>query len=154
MFLHLRPCSSSLQSPLNLSPCYALFRHRLKSHSSALFDLDCPLIHQQKIRLRAPTICDVDQWLSLPSRKPDSPVWHSGLSSFPVLEPSCPVGDRHSRNICLLCSSLRGQNPKQVLTIPSGSALTVESMDRTTPPKVDKVDTSSAEGPTTQALVA
>jgi hypothetical protein len=29
-----------------------------------------------------------------------------------------------------------------------------KSMVRTTPPKVDKVDTSSAEAPTTQALVA
>jgi hypothetical protein len=29
-----------------------------------------------------------------------------------------------------------------------------ESVDRITPPKVDKVDTSSAEAPTSQALVA
>jgi hypothetical protein len=35
-----------------------------------------------------------------------------------------------------------------------GSALAVESMDRTTPPMVDKVDTSSTEAPMAQALVA
>jgi hypothetical protein len=116
-------------------------------------DLDCPLIHQQKIWLQAPAAYAADQRLLLPLRKSDGPVWHSGLSGFPVLESYCPVGGRHSRNGRLLCSSLRGQNPQQVLTILGGSALAVESMDRTTPPKVDKEDTSSTEGPTVQALV-
>jgi hypothetical protein len=40
------------------------------------------------------------------------------------------------------------------LTTPGGSALAAESKDHTTPPKVDKADTSSAEAPTAQALVA
>jgi hypothetical protein len=154
MFLHLGPCSSYLQSPLDLSPCYASLRHRWKSRSFALSDLDCPLIHQQKIWLRAPTACATDQRLLLPLEKLNCLVWHSGLSSFPNLEPSYPVGGRHFRNSCLLCNRLRGQNPQQVLTIPGGSTLMVESMDRTTPPKVDKVDTSSAEASTAQALVA
>jgi hypothetical protein len=154
MSLNLGPCSTSLQSPLYLSPCYTLLHHRPKSHSSALSGLDCPLIHQQKIRLQAPTAYVADQRQLFPSGKPDGPVWHSGLSEFPVLEPSCPVGGRHSRNDRLLCSSLCGQNPHQVLTITDGSALVAESMDRTTPPQVDKADTSSTEAPTTQALVA
>jgi hypothetical protein len=42
----------------------------------------------------------------------------------------------------------------QVLTIPGGSAVAAESMDHTTPSKVDKTDTSSAEAPMAQALVA
>jgi hypothetical protein len=41
-----------------------------------------------------------------------------------------------------------------VLTIPGGSASMVESMVCTTPPKVDKVDTSSMEVSTAWALVA
>jgi hypothetical protein len=86
--------------------------------------------------------------------KPDGPVWHSGLFGFPVLKPSCPVGGRRSHNGSLLFSSLRGQNHQQVPTIPGGSALAAESIDRTTTPKVDKADTSSAETPTAQALVA
>jgi hypothetical protein len=35
------------------------------------------------------------------------------------------------------------------MTIPGGSALVVAHMDRTTPPKEDKVGTSSAEAPMT-----
>jgi hypothetical protein len=151
MFLHLGPCSSYLQSPLDLSPCYASLHHRRKSRSLALSDLDCPLIHQQKIWLRAPTACATDQRLLLPLGKLNCPVWHFGLSGFPNLEPSCPVGGRHFRNSCLLCNRLRGQNPQQVLTIPGGSTLMVESMDRTTLPKVD---TSSTEASMAQALVA
>jgi hypothetical protein len=53
-----------------------------------------------------------------------------------------------------MCSSLHGQNPQQVLTIPGGSASATEPMVPTTPPKEDKVDTSSVEVPTAQALVA
>jgi hypothetical protein len=151
MFLHLGPCSSSLQSPLDLSPCYASLHHRRKSRSLALSDLDCPLIDQQKIWLWAPTACATDQRLLLPLGKPNCPVWHSGMSGFPDLEPSCPVGGRHSRNSCLLCNRLRGPNPQQVLTIPDGSTLVVESMDRTTLPKMDKMDTSSAEASTAQS---
>jgi hypothetical protein len=55
-------------------PCYASLRHRSKSRSSALFDLDCPLIHQQKIRLWAPTARAADQRLLLPSGKPNGPI--------------------------------------------------------------------------------
>jgi hypothetical protein len=117
-------------------------------------DLDCPLIHQQKIHLRAPIVCGTDQRLSLPLGKSDGPVWHSGLFGFPILKPSYPVGSRHSHNDCLLCSSLRGHNPQQVPTIPGGSALVAESMDRTTPTKVDKAETSSVKAPMAQTLVA
>jgi hypothetical protein len=77
-----------------------------------------------------------------------------GWFGFPVLEPSCPVGGQHCHNSHLLCSSLYGKNPQQVLPIPSGSALATEFMDRTTPPKVEKADTSLAEAPMAQALVA
>jgi hypothetical protein len=44
-------------------------------------------------------------------------------------------------------SILHGQNPEQVLTISGGSASVVAPMDRTTPPKEDKVGTSSVEAP-------
>jgi hypothetical protein len=87
--------------------------------------------------------------LLLSSVELDGLVQHSRLSSFPVLEPSCPAGGRCSHNSHLLCSILRGQNPQQVLTISGGSALAVESTDHTTLPKVDKADTSLAEAPTT-----
>jgi hypothetical protein len=70
------------------------------------------------------------------------------------LEPSYLVGGQHSRNGHLLCSSLHGQNPQQVLTIPGVSALVAEFMDRTTPPMVDMADTSLAEAPMAHALVA
>jgi hypothetical protein len=81
-------------------------------------------------------------------------VWHFRLSGFPILRSSCPTGGRHIRNGHLLCSSLYGQNPQQVLTIPSGSASAVTPMVCTTLPKEDKVDTSSAKAPMAQALVA
>jgi hypothetical protein len=81
-------------------------------------------------------------------------VWHFRLSGFPILRSSCPTGGRHIRNGHLLRSSLYGQNPQQVLTIPSGSASAVTPMVCTTLPKEDKVDTSSAKAPMAQALVA
>jgi hypothetical protein len=150
MFLRLGPCPASLQPSMDPSSCQALLRHRPKSHSSALSDLDCPLIHQQRIQLRAPIAYAADQRLLLPSGKSDGLVWHSGLSDFSVLEPFCSVGGRHSCNDRLICSTLHGQNPQLVLTILGGSALVVEPMDRNTPPKVN---TLSAEAPTAQALV-
>jgi hypothetical protein len=51
-------------------------------------------------------------------------------------------------------SSPHSQNPQYVLTIPGGSALAVVTMVRTTLSKEDKVDTSLAEVPMAQALVA
>jgi hypothetical protein len=51
-------------------------------------------------------------------------------------------------------STIHGRNPQKVLTIPNGSALVVELTVGTTPPKEDKVDTSSVEAPMAQALVA
>jgi hypothetical protein len=88
-----------------------------------------------------------DQELLLSLGKLDGPVWHSGLSSIPILRPSCPASGRRIRNDRLLRSSLRGQNPQYVLTIPGGSASVVVSIVHTTPPKEDKVDTSLVEGP-------
>jgi hypothetical protein len=117
-------------------------------------DLDCPLIHQQKIHLQAPTTCDADQRLLLPLGKLDDLIWHFRLSHFLVLKPSCPVGGRHSHNGHLLCSSLRGRNSQKILTILSVSASMAESINHTTPSKVYKANTSSAEVPTAQALVA
>jgi hypothetical protein len=100
------------------------------------------------------TVC-VASWKLLQSlRKPDDLICHSGLSSFPVLKASYPVASRHSHNGRLLCSSLYGQNLQLVLTILGGCASVAEPMVRTTPPKVDKVGTSSAEAPTAQALTA
>jgi hypothetical protein len=95
-----------------------------------------------------------NQVLLLPPGKLDGPIWHSRLSSFPALKLLCPVDGRCVCSIHLLHSSLHGQNSKKVLTILGGSASVVEPMDRTTPPKEDKVGTSSAEAPTAQALVA
>jgi hypothetical protein len=90
----------------------------------------------------------------MPLRKLDGLVWHSGLSNFPALGSSCPTGGRRKCSGHLLRSCLSGQNPQQVLTIPGGSASTVVPMVHTTPPNEDKVDTSSAEVPTAQALAA
>jgi hypothetical protein len=98
--------------------------------------------------------CAGDQELRLSSGKLDGLVWHSRLSDFSALRPSYPTGSRHICNGCLLRSSLRGQNPQQVQTIPSGNASAVAPMVSTTPPKEDNVDTSSAEAPAAQALVA
>jgi hypothetical protein len=95
-----------------------------------------------------------DQVMSLPPEKPDGPVWHYGLSGLPAPKLLCPADGRCVYSNHLLRSSLHGQNPRQVLTIPGQSASVVEPMDRTTPPKEDKVGTSSAEAPTAQALVA
>jgi hypothetical protein len=50
--------------------------------------------------------------------------------------------------------NLRDQNLQLILTILGESALAVEHMVHTTPPKVEKMDTTSAEAPTAQALVA
>jgi hypothetical protein len=55
---------------------------------------------------------DGDQELLLSSEKSDGPVWHSGLSGFPVLMPSCPTGGRRIHSGHLLHSSLCGQNPQ------------------------------------------
>jgi hypothetical protein len=88
------------------------------------------------------------------SGKLNHPVWGSGPSNFPVLESCCLAGGRHICNGYLLRSSLHGQNPQQTLTILGGSASEAEPKVRTTPPKEDKVDTSSVEVPIIQALVA
>jgi hypothetical protein len=142
------PCSASLQSPLDLSSCRALFCHRPKSRSLALSDLDYPppLVSKHPL-IPALIACVPVLEPLLPWGELDGPVWHSGLSGFPILEPSCPVGGRCSSNGRLLCSGLHGQNPQRVLTISGGRALAVESMNHTTPPKVGKVDTSSTEAP-------
>jgi hypothetical protein len=95
-----------------------------------------------------------DQVLSLPPGKPNGLVWHSGLSDFPAPKLVFPANGRCVRSSHLLHSSLHGQNPEQVLTIPGGSASMVAPVDRTSSPKKDKVGTSSAEAPTAQALVA
>jgi hypothetical protein len=95
-----------------------------------------------------------DQVLSLPTGKLDDPVWHFGLSDFPTLKLLCPADGRCVHSSHLLCSSLHGQNPEQVLTIPGGSASVVAPMDRTTPPKEDKVGTSSMKAPMALALVS
>jgi hypothetical protein len=81
-------------------------------------------------------------------------VCHSGPSSFLALRPSYPASGQRIRNSRLLCSSLYSQNPQQVLIILGGSALVAMPMVRTTPPKEDKVDTSSVEVSMAQALVS
>jgi hypothetical protein len=88
------------------------------------------------------------------SWKPDDPVYHFRLSSFPTLRSSSPGSGRCIRNGRPLRSNPYSQNPQQVLTIPGGSASVVVPMVRTTPPKEDKADTSSVEVPTAQSLVA
>jgi hypothetical protein len=120
----------------------------MKSRSSALPDLDCPPISKHPL-IPALIACVAALELLLSSGEPDGPVCHSGMSDFPNLEHSCLAGGRCSHNGHLLCSSLRGQNPQQVLTMSGGSALAAESTDCTTLPKVDKADTSPAEGPMT-----
>jgi hypothetical protein len=95
-----------------------------------------------------------DQVLSLPPGKPNGLVWHSGLSDFLAPKLVFAANGRCVHSSHLLHSSLHGQNPEQVLTIPGGSASMVAPVDRTSSPKKDKVGTSSAEAPTAQALVA
>jgi hypothetical protein len=138
---------------MNFFPHQTLLRHWLKIYSPALSSLDYLPGDQQEAHW-VPFVLASDQVLSLPPRKSDGPVWHSGLSDFPAPKLLCLADGRCVRSSHLLCSSLHGQNPEQVLTIPSGSASVVEPMDRTTPPKEDKVGTSSTEARTAQALMA
>jgi hypothetical protein len=119
-----------------------------KIRSPTLSSLDCLPSDQQKTHLLVPLAPVGDQVLLLLPEKLDGMVWGSGLSDFPVPRPSSPAGGRCIHSGHLLHSSLHSQNPEQVLTIPGGSALVVELMAHTTPPKVDKVDTSSMEAPT------
>jgi hypothetical protein len=151
---HLGPCLALLHPPLDPSPCRVSFCHWLKIRSSVLSYSGYPLIHQQKFHPWAPTACSIDQELWLSSGKPNGPIWHSTLSSFPVLEAYYPIVARRSCNDRLLCSNLHGQNLLKVLTFPSEVVSTTEPTVHTTLPKVDKVDTSSAEDPTAQALAA
>jgi hypothetical protein len=95
-----------------------------------------------------------NQMLSLPPRKLDGPVWHAGLSGFPTPKLLCPTDGRCVCSSHLLHSSLHGQNPEQVLTIPGGSASVVAPMDRSIPSKEEEVGTSSMEAPTALTLVA
>jgi hypothetical protein len=80
-----------------------------------------------------------------------------GISDYPILLswslPILLVADTPITVISCVVASI-AKTPQQVLTISGGSALATESMDRTTPSKVNKENTSSAEAPTTQALVA
>jgi hypothetical protein len=80
-----------------------------------------------------------------------------GISDYPILLswslPILLVADTPITIISCVVASI-AKTPQQVLTISGGSALATESMDRTTPSKVNKENTSSAEAPTTQALVA
>jgi hypothetical protein len=141
------PCSTLLSPPLDSSPHRASLHHWLKTCSSALCSPDCFLVDQQRIHpLMLITRAD-DQELLLSLGKLDDPVWHFGLSSFPALRPSYPIGGRRICNNHLLSSSPRAQNPQQVLTIPGGSESVVVPMVRTTPPKEDNVDTSSVKVP-------
>jgi hypothetical protein len=87
-------------------------------------------------------------------QKSDGPVWETRLSGFPTLKLLCPTDGQCVHRSHLLRSSLHGQNPEQVLTIPGGSASVVAPIDCTTPPKEDKVGTSSTEAPMAKTLVA
>jgi hypothetical protein len=149
--LLLEPCSTLLP-PLLVFPSHrASLPNWLKIHSPALSSLVSLPFDQQKIHLLMPLAPTGDQVLLLLPGKPDGPIWHSRLSGFSVLRPSCLVGGWRVRSGHLLHSSLHSQNPEQVLTIPGVSASAVEPMAHTTPPKVD---TSPVEAPTVQALVA
>jgi hypothetical protein len=68
------------------------------------------------------------------------------MVQFGVLD--CPVFLTRGPSVLLVA------DPEQVLTISGGSASVVVSMVHTTPPKEDKVGTSSAEVPMAQVLVA
>jgi hypothetical protein len=142
--LLLEPCSALLWPPLDFPLHQTLLCHWLKIYSPALSSLDCLLAEQQEAHW-VPSAPAGDHMLSLPPAKLDGLVWHSGLSDFPALKLLCPADGRCVRSSHLLHSSLYCQNPKQVLTIPGGSASIVAPMDRTTPCKEDKVGTSSVE---------
>jgi hypothetical protein len=133
-------------------PHRTLLRHWPKIYSPAPSSLDCLPSYQQEAHW-VPSAPIGDQVLSLPHGKPDGSVWHSGLSNFPAPKLLCPTDGRCVCSSHLLHSSLHGPNPEQVLTILGGGASVVAPMDRTTPPKEDKVGTSSAEAPTAHALV-
>jgi hypothetical protein len=143
-----------LPPPPDPFPHQASLCHRWpKLCSSAFPKPSCPLIHQWKTHPWASTTCITDLGLLLSLGKPDGPVSHSRLFDFPTLEPYCPAGGRHSHNGRLLCNSLHSQNPPRVLTISGGSASAMEPTIRTSPPKMDKVGTSSMKIPMVWALV-
>jgi hypothetical protein len=105
------PYPALLPPLLDLSPCRALLHHWPKSCSSTLSTPGRFLVDQQRIHPSALLTRAGDSEL-LSSGKPDGPVWHFRLSSFPVLKPSGPAGGRHIRTDRLLHSSLCGQNPQ------------------------------------------
>jgi hypothetical protein len=130
------------------SPHQALLCHWPKFHSSALPDPDY-LPNSEHPLIFALIVCVVVLEFLLSLGKSDGLVWHSRLSGFPAWY----VVGRHLHNSLLLRGSLHGQNLQLVLIILGESASAMKSTDRTTPPKVDKADTSLVEAPTAQALV-
>jgi hypothetical protein len=108
--------------------------------------LDCLPTDQQEAHW-VPSAPGGDQVLSLPPGKTNGLIWHFRLFGFPAPKLLCPADGQCVRSSHLLHSSLHGQSSEQVLTIPGGSASVVTPMDCTTPPKEDKVGTSSVEAP-------
>jgi hypothetical protein len=106
--------------------------------------LTAPPLISEHFLIFASIACVAALELLLSSGKPDDPVWYSGLSDFPAWS---AVG-QHLRNNRLLCGNLHGQNLKLVLTILGETTSAAEPMVCSTPPMVDKVDTSSTEAPT------
>jgi hypothetical protein len=78
------PYPTLLPPPLDLSPRRASLCHRPKSCSSALCSPECFLADQQKTHWVSPALAGDHVLLLLP-RKPDGPIWHSGLFGFPAL---------------------------------------------------------------------
>jgi hypothetical protein len=148
----MKPYPALLPPLLDSPPYWFLLHHWLQTRSSALSSPNCSLVDQQRVHPSMFLARAGDQELLLSPGKPDGLVWNSVLFGFLALRPSCTAGGRHTRNGYLLHSSLHGQNPQQVLTNPGGSASAMVPMVHTTAPKEDKVDTSSAEVPTDQAL--
>jgi hypothetical protein len=142
-----------LPPPLISSPHQAPLCHWPKTRSSTLSSPDYSLVDHQRTRPLALLTPADDQELLLSLGKSDHPIWDFGPSDFSGSESYCHVGGRRIRNDRFPSSSLYGQNPQHVLTIPSGSISGVVPMACTTPPTKDKVDTSLMEAPTAQALV-
>jgi hypothetical protein len=84
---YLGPCSAPPQPPLNHFLSFAPLNHCPKFHPSAMHGSDCPLHHQQKILTCEPTAYTVVQRFLMSLRKPNGPVWYSGLSDFSCLGP-------------------------------------------------------------------
>jgi hypothetical protein len=69
---------------MGFSPHQASLPHWPKIRTPALSSIDCLPSDQQKTHLLVPLALVGHQQLLLLLGKPDGPIWHFGLSGFPI----------------------------------------------------------------------